>query len=68
MSKNELEDKKIEELEHQLTNNSNSSPELDNLVKEELEFLIKKYGMKELTYAVDVITSSKLIKNNRDLE
>ncbi len=42
--------------------------ELDNLVKDELKFLIKKYGMKELTYAVDVITSSKLIRNNQDLE
>ena len=51
-----------------LEESTNSSTELDNLVKDELEFLIKKYGMKELTYAVDIITSSKMIRNNRDLE
>ena len=62
----ELEDSKIQKFENEFSRNT--SPELDNLVKEELEFLIKKYGMKELTYAVDVITSSKLIKNNRELQ
>ena len=49
-------------------NSIDSSTELDDLVKDELQFLIKKYGMKELTYAVDVITSSKIIRNNQDLE
>ena len=42
--------------------------ESNKLVKDELEFLIKKYGMKELTYAIDVITSSKLIKENQNLQ
>jgi len=42
--------------------------ESDDIVKEELKSLIKKYGMKELTYAVDIITSSKIINNNRNLE
>ena len=42
--------------------------ESDAMVKDELGFLIKKYGMKELTYAIDVITSSKMIRNNRNLE
>ncbi len=46
----------------------NKNLESDNIVKEELEFLIKKYGMKEITYVVDVITTSKSIKNNHGLE
>jgi len=46
----------------------NKNLESDYIVKEELEFLIKKYGMKEITYVVDVITTSKSIKNNQGLE
>lgn len=74
--KNKLEDAETELQENQLEINEfneedSQEPiisESDKLVKDELEFLIKKYGMKELTYAIDVITSSKIIKENQNLE
>ena len=66
-SKNTLIHKKSNSINSQHHSDDEYS-ELDNLVKDELKFLIKKYGMKELTYAVDVITSSKLIRDNQDLE
>ena len=78
--KNKLEDIETELKENQLqinemnkkkSENKIQEPfksELDMLVKDELEFLIKKYGMKELTYAIDVITSSKIIKENQNLQ
>ena len=56
-----------EGLNHEQLIKSNFS-ESDDIVKDELYFLIKKYGMKELTYAIDVITSSKMIRENRNLE
>ena len=61
---NELDEKNLEDNYEQKSNISES----DEMVKDELEFLIKKYGMKELTYAIDVITSSRMIRNNRDLQ
>lgn len=74
--KNKLEDTETELEENQLEINkfNEKDPrdsvisESDKLVKDELEFLIKKYGMKELTYAIDVITSSKIIKENQNLD
>ena len=74
--KNKLEDAETELQENQFEINEfndedSQEPvisESDKLVKDELEFLIKKYGMKELTYAIDVITSSKIIKENQNLE
>ena len=64
MQINELDEKNLESDNSQKVNTSES----DDMVKDELEFLIKKYGMKELTYAIDVITSSKMIRNNRELQ
>ena len=61
---NELDVKNVPENSIQKEHISES----DAMVKDELGFLIKKYGMKELTYAIDVITSSKMIRNNRNLE
>ena len=38
---------------------SKTETEPERIVKEELNSLLKKYGIKELTYAIDVITSTK---------
>ena len=38
---------------------SKRETESEKIVKEELNSLLKKYGIKELTYAIDVITSTK---------
>lgn len=46
--------------------NIQNDSEYDKIVKEELEMLIKKYGIKKLTYAVDVITSKN--KKNFNFE
>ncbi len=45
------------------TDNSEKDSEYDKIVKEELEILIKKFGIKDLTYAIDIITA----KNKQNL-
>ena len=67
-SKNSFYKNDLEEKEIQTNISEKPISESDELVKDELGFLIKKYGMKELTYAIDVITSSKIIKQNQNLE
>ena len=74
--KNKIEkaEEEIEEKDWQLSeltkkfgyNQNSHETESDKIVKEELESLIKKYGMKELTYAVDVITSDKSKDHSRN--
>jgi len=43
--------------------NVDINTESDKVVKEELESLIKKYGMKDLTYAIDSISSNRSLTN-----
>ena len=68
LQENESQINELDEKDSQNNFQESVVSESDELVKDELEFLIKKYGMKELTYAIDVITSSKMIKENQNLQ
>ena len=46
----------LEEINKNIQNPHNDL-EYNKIVKEELEALLKKYGMKKLTYAIDIITT-----------
>ncbi len=66
-AKEELQEKEwqLEEV-YKNTQNVQKESEYDKIVKEELEVLLKKYGMKKLTYAIDVITAKN--KQNFNFE
>ena len=53
--------KLFESKNEKVTDNDNES---DKIVKEELESLIKKYGMKDLTHAIDSISSNRILTKN----
>lgn len=59
-----LEEKQLEIFESKNEKNIDNDIESDEVVKEELESLIKKYGMKDLTYAIDSITSNRSLTKN----
>ncbi len=54
-----LEKKQWKVFESKKKKNADNDTESDKVVKEELESLIKKYGMKDLTYAIDSISSNR---------
>ena len=54
-----LEEKQWKILESKKEQTIDIDTESDKVVKEELESLIKKYGMKDLTYAIDSISSNR---------
>ena len=62
-----LEEKQVEQEKSQIQNDetADKDSESDVIVKEELEFLIKKYGMKDLTHAIDEISSKRILKNKK---
>jgi len=59
-----LEEKQLEVFESKNEKNIDNDIESDKIVKEELESLIKKYGMKDLTYAIDSISSNRILRKN----
>ena len=59
-----LEEKQLEIFESKNEKNIDNDIESDEVVKEELESLIKKYGMKDLTYAIDSISSNRSLTKN----
>jgi len=54
-----LEEKQWKVLESKKEQTIDSDTESDKVVKQELESLIKKYGIKDLTYALDSISSNR---------
>jgi len=59
-----LEEKQWKTFESKNEKNIDNDTESDKVVKEELESLIKKYGMKDLTYAIDSISSNRSLTKN----
>ena len=59
-----LKEKQLEVFESKNEKNTDNDTESDEVVKEELESLIKKYGMKDLTYAIDSISSNRSLTKN----
>ncbi len=59
-----LKEKQLEVFESKNEKNIDNDTESNEVVKEELESLIKKYGMKDLTYAIDSITSNRSLTKN----
>jgi len=59
-----LKEKQLEVFESKNEKNIDNDTESDEVVKEELESLIKKYGMKDLTYAIDSISSNRSLTEN----
>lgn len=62
-----LEEKQVRQEKTQLQNKetTDKDSESDVIVKEELESLIKKYGMKELTHTIDEISSKRILRNKK---
>ncbi len=54
-----LEKKQLKVSGSKKKKNVDIDTESDKVVKEELESLIKKYGMKDLTYAINSISSNR---------
>ncbi len=59
-----LKEKQLEVFESKNEKNIDNGTESNEVVKEELESLIKKYGMKDLTYAIDSISSNRSLTEN----
>jgi hypothetical protein len=66
-----LEDRQLQHEEIKNKQNEKTSDkdsESDIVVKKELESLIKKYGIQDLTYAIDEISSKRILRNNNKKE
>ncbi len=59
-----LEEKQWKIFESKNEKSIDNDTESDKVVKEELESLIKKYGMKDLTCAIDSISSNRSLTKN----
>ena len=63
LEEKQLEQEKTKNRDKEITLDNDS--ESDTIVKEELESLIKKYGMKDLTHTIDEISSKRILRDNK---